>query len=84
MFYEIRFDGNAVKDIRREYKSDLHAINAAYRALGNQPGRPEDGKKRAGFAEIYECWDGDDLEYLVTVSYGGSILVKVGNQNGRA
>mgnify|MGYP003159781767 FL=1 len=75
MFYEIRFNGNAIKNICcREYKSDLHAINAAYKALNNQPWRLKDGEKRAVCAEIYKGWHNmQDCEYLATVFSDGTI-----------
>ena len=75
MFYEIRFNGNAVKNICcREYKSDLHAINAAYKALHNQPWPLEEGKKDATCAEIYKGWNNmQDCEYLATVWWDGEL-----------
>ena len=71
MFYDIRFDGDAVKDICCcEYKSDLDAINAAYKALNEQQWTPES----VVTAEIYKAWDKmQDCEYLVTVFVNGWI-----------
>lgn len=71
MFYDIRFDGDTVKDICcREYESDLHAINAAYKALNEQQWTPESVVQ----AEIYKGEHKmQDCEYFVTVFVNGWI-----------
>ena len=51
--YDIIFDGKSCKNIfGRMYKSDLHAILAAYKALQAQPYPPEHGKDIATSAEV--------------------------------
>ena len=53
MFYSFQFDGKACKNVYyRKYKSDLHAMNAAYRMLQEQPYPPENGHDASSCAVI--------------------------------
>lgn len=71
MSYDIIFNGKSCKNVfYRTYKSDFHAISAAYKALQAQPYPPEHGRDLATSAEVMS-----EGERLAIVEWDGSISV---------
>lgn len=75
MYYDIIFDGASCPDIRRrEYKSDMHALNKAWSELESQPYPPEHGQDIATEAKVYTWGPGVlDVELFATVRDDGMI-----------
>ena len=77
MLYNIVFDGASCKDVfHHAYKSDFHAVTAAYRALQDQPARPLHGRDVATYARIYRVISGLDVECIATVESSGALSIE--------
>ncbi len=77
MLYNIVFDGASCKDVfHRSYKSDFHAVTAAYRALQDQPARPRRGRDVATYARVYRTIDGLDVECVAAVEWSGALSIE--------
>lgn len=77
MLYNIVFDGASCKDVfHRAYKSDFHAVTAAYRALQDQPVRPRYGRDMATYARVYRTLDGLDVECIADIESSGALSIE--------
>lgn len=75
MFYTIKYNGTTVKGVYyQKYKSELHAVNAAYKALQKQPYPPENGCELSTAADIFRhTYSLNNKEYVATINDQGEI-----------
>lgn len=78
MLYNIVFNGASCKNVfHRAYKSDFHAVTAAYRALQDQPARPRRGRDTATYAVVSRVSDsGYNADHIGIIELGGALLIE--------
>ena len=78
MLYNIVFNGASCKNVfHRSYKSDFHAVTAAYRALQDQPPRPRYGRDMATYAAVSRVTDdGRSVDHIGIIELGGALSIE--------
>ena len=78
MLYNIVFNGASCKNVfHRAYKSDFHAVVAAYRTLQDQPPRPRYGRDMATYAAVSRVTDnGAAVNHIGIIELGGALSIE--------
>ena len=78
MLYNIVFNGASCKNVfHRSYKSDFHAVTAAYRTLQDQPPRPRYGRDMATYAAVSRVTDdGLSVDHIGIIELGGALSIE--------